>query len=130
MIRAEERCLILLMNLLIGLLPPIISYSGFCSVRLNGNRSRDGLRWDYKHFAQGLQMARLLGTVNEVLQSIPECLLPNIHTPRFGFILQVWLGGEEIGVVCSCSGSGISQNQTLLTTSCVILAEALSLLRA
>lgn len=36
------------MNLLIGLVLPIISYSSLCSIRLNGDRSRDGFRWGKK----------------------------------------------------------------------------------
>lgn len=41
------------------------------------------------------------------------------HSPFWLFFLWVRPGGEEVGVVCNYPGSRISQNQALLTVSCV-----------
>lgn len=58
-------------------------------------------------------VARWLSVARGVLRAIPEGLLPNLHISLPAVGPPGRPGGEEAGVVCNCSGSGIGQNRVL-----------------
>lgn len=107
------------MNLLIGLVLPIISYSSLCSIRLNGDRSRDGFRWGKKRLLNACR--GLWGSV-----SLMRCFglsLNAFSSPSTFPILALLSLGEarRRGSWCGVQRPRFQDQpeQALLTTSCV-----------